>query len=299
MTQPTIRWYLNENGTCEYYPWGYCPGDRVVQSSTIRTKAECERECKLKMISETAESAEKSSNIGDNLNTTEGTPVNGPAISTNDIEGGEKPIESVKESSHAEEEHETGQKSSDNGMSNEPSENSVIGAGLNGDSNTTNADDGAHNLGKQETVSDIINDDKNSVVEERTQSNERLSVSEAPSSEKSSTDDSESKSQTEAASSEEGAHTEGQHVSTTSEGSSTPTNFEDQITTPSVLPTLLDDDHSTTTEGEVVHVEGEVATEQETSTEKSSTDDSGSKSQTDGVAASSTEPNDNNEKTNN
>ncbi|KAK6050851.1 Kunitz/Bovine pancreatic trypsin inhibitor domain protein [Cooperia oncophora] len=44
-TQPTIRWYLNEKGECEYYPWGYCPGDRVVDSSTIRTKAECEREC--------------------------------------------------------------------------------------------------------------------------------------------------------------------------------------------------------------------------------------------------------------
>ncbi|KAK5972409.1 hypothetical protein GCK32_008370, partial [Trichostrongylus colubriformis] len=44
-TQPTIRWYLNEKGECEYYPWGYCPGDRVVESSTIRTKLECEREC--------------------------------------------------------------------------------------------------------------------------------------------------------------------------------------------------------------------------------------------------------------
>lgn len=45
ITQPTIRWYLNEDGQCEYYPWGYCPGDRVVESTTIRTKAECEREC--------------------------------------------------------------------------------------------------------------------------------------------------------------------------------------------------------------------------------------------------------------
>ncbi|KJH43883.1 Kunitz/Bovine pancreatic trypsin inhibitor domain protein [Dictyocaulus viviparus] len=26
ITQPAIRWYLNENKQCEYYPWGYCPG---------------------------------------------------------------------------------------------------------------------------------------------------------------------------------------------------------------------------------------------------------------------------------
>ncbi|EYB84964.1 hypothetical protein Y032_0306g1977 [Ancylostoma ceylanicum] len=45
LTQPTIRWYLNEQGECEYYPWGYCPGDRVVESTTIRTKLECVREC--------------------------------------------------------------------------------------------------------------------------------------------------------------------------------------------------------------------------------------------------------------
>ncbi|PIO74570.1 hypothetical protein TELCIR_03412 [Teladorsagia circumcincta] len=44
-TQPTIRWYLSENGECEYYPWGYCPGDRIAESTTIRTKTECEREC--------------------------------------------------------------------------------------------------------------------------------------------------------------------------------------------------------------------------------------------------------------
>ncbi|CAJ0588260.1 unnamed protein product [Cylicocyclus nassatus] len=44
-TQPKIRWFLNDNGECEHYPWGYCPGDRVVNSTTIRTKEECLREC--------------------------------------------------------------------------------------------------------------------------------------------------------------------------------------------------------------------------------------------------------------
>ncbi|WKY12229.1 hypothetical protein Q1695_003650 [Nippostrongylus brasiliensis] len=45
VTQPTIRWYMNENGQCEFYAWGYCPGDRVMESTTIRTKIECERKC--------------------------------------------------------------------------------------------------------------------------------------------------------------------------------------------------------------------------------------------------------------
>ncbi|KAK6746630.1 hypothetical protein RB195_000106 [Necator americanus] len=57
LTQPTIRWYLNNNGECEYYPWGYCPGDRVMESTTIRTKKECEREC-LKKSTENDEADE-------------------------------------------------------------------------------------------------------------------------------------------------------------------------------------------------------------------------------------------------
>ncbi|CAJ0939158.1 unnamed protein product, partial [Mesorhabditis belari] len=43
-TQATIRWFRNGK-QCEYYPWGYCPGDLVIHSTTIRTKRACEELC--------------------------------------------------------------------------------------------------------------------------------------------------------------------------------------------------------------------------------------------------------------
>ncbi|KIH52492.1 hypothetical protein ANCDUO_17407, partial [Ancylostoma duodenale] len=61
LTQPTIRWYLNEHGECEYYPWG----DRVVESTTIRTKLECMRECMRNSTNPDEGSMETAGNISE------------------------------------------------------------------------------------------------------------------------------------------------------------------------------------------------------------------------------------------
>ncbi|CAJ0582217.1 unnamed protein product, partial [Mesorhabditis spiculigera] len=72
-TQHTIRWYKNGD-QCDYYPWGYCPGDLVIQSTTLRTKKACDELCingidptKEKMMKE-SEMEEPAERDQDNLN---------------------------------------------------------------------------------------------------------------------------------------------------------------------------------------------------------------------------------------
>uniref|UniRef100_A0A0K0CT05 BPTI/Kunitz inhibitor domain-containing protein n=1 Tax=Angiostrongylus cantonensis TaxID=6313 RepID=A0A0K0CT05_ANGCA len=261
MTQPTIRWYLNENGHCEYYPWGYCPGDRVVQSSTIRTKADCERECK-PIKTESTENIKKPSNIG--------SPVDGAAISIgNDTEFNRTPIELAIKSNHTEEEHGLKEAFSDNKISNESTMELVTVARLDSAGNSTNSDDGLHKLEKQKTVSDIKNDSEEEVLTSQLIGN--LSVNDSLLNEKSSTDGLESISEIEAISTDEEAPSgealsKGQQSSINNGSSSALGNSEDQLTTPNVMANVSEEVHSTTSEGEVVHVN----TEEQTSTEPSS-----------------------------
>uniref|UniRef100_A0A1I7SA01 BPTI/Kunitz inhibitor domain-containing protein n=1 Tax=Bursaphelenchus xylophilus TaxID=6326 RepID=A0A1I7SA01_BURXY len=43
-TQFVVRWYV-QNGKCHSYPYGFCPGTRVENDFTLRTKDDCELLC--------------------------------------------------------------------------------------------------------------------------------------------------------------------------------------------------------------------------------------------------------------
>ncbi|VDM56544.1 unnamed protein product [Angiostrongylus costaricensis] len=202
--------------------------------------------------------------------TTTGAPVNRAAISIdNDTEFNRKPIELTIKSNHTEEEYDMKEEFSDNRISNEPTMELVTVARLDSAGNSTNSDDGLHKLGKQKAVSDIRSDSEEEVL--TSQLNGNLSVNDSLSNEKSSTDGLESKSEKEAISTEEEASSDealskGQHLSINDGGSSALGNSENQLTTPNFMPNASEEDHSTTTEGEVVRMNAE----EQTSTEPNS-----------------------------